>query len=114
MPPRAWRLRVQDILDGMDRLNEYTAGMDFEAFARDPKTVDAVLRQITIIGEAARHIPDAVCERHPDVPWRILSDFRNVVVHAYFGVNLRIVWETVRNDLPPLASALADILRSKD
>ncbi len=106
MPPRDWRLRVQDILEAIAAIEEYTRGMDYEAFTSDRKTVDAVLRNLTVIGEAATYVPDDIVALHPEVPWREMRDMRNVVVHAYFGVNTRIVWDTIQLNLHPLIDPL--------
>jgi len=110
MPPRGWRMRIEDILDAIGRIQDYTRGMTFEAFSHDRKTIDAVVRNITVIGEAAGNIPPAVAERHDEIPWREMRDFRNVVVHAYFCVDLKVLWDTVRVDLPPLVDPLRRLL----
>jgi uncharacterized protein with HEPN domain len=84
--------------------------MDFAHFAVDEKTVDAVVRNITVIGEAARAMPDAVVTAHPEIPWQDMRDMRNVMVHVYFGLNLQILWDTIRNDLQPLVRPLQALL----
>lgn len=68
MPPRDWTLRIADILDAIAAIREFTAGMDYDAFTRDRKTLDAVLRNFTVIGEAARYVPDDVTAAHPEIP----------------------------------------------
>ena len=110
MPPRGWRMRIEDILDAIGRIQDYTRGMTFEAFSHDRKTIDAVVRNITVIGEAAGNVPSPVAEQHGEIPWRQMRDFRNVVVHAYFGVDLKVLWDTVRVDLPPLVDPLRRLL----
>jgi uncharacterized protein with HEPN domain len=110
MPPRDWTLRITDILDSIAVIREFTAGMDYAAFSHDRKTIDAVLRNFTVIGEAARHMPDDVTAAHPAIPWQDMCDMRNILMHQYFGVNLRIVWDTIHVDLPPLALQLQRIL----
>ena len=112
MPPRDWQLRIRDILESIAAIREYVAGMDHEAFRLDRKTVDAVVRRLTIIGEAARNVPLSISDAHPEVPWRQMRDIRNIVVHAYFGVRLDILWGTVKDDLPPLVPILEDLLKS--
>ena len=110
MPPRGWQMRIEDILDAIGQIQDYTRGMTFDAFSHDRKTIDAVVRNITIIGEAAGNVPSAVAERHGEIPWRQMRDFRNVVVHAYFGVDLKVLWDTIRTDLPPLVDPLRRLL----
>jgi len=75
--------------------------------------VDAVLRNLTVIGEAARHVPDEVVATHPDLPWSEMRDMRNIVVHEYFGVDPAIIWRTIREDLPPLVPQLESLLRDR-
>lgn len=113
MPRRDWRVRMQDILDAARKVVGHTGEMDFNAFARDEWSIDAVLRNLTVIGEAAGHIPDDVCAQHPEVPWRDMRDMRNIVVHEYFGVDLTMVWSTVREDLPALIPQLEEILQEE-
>jgi uncharacterized protein with HEPN domain len=103
-------MRIEDILDAIAAIQEYTCGMDPGTFAKDRRTVDAVLRNITIIGEAAGHVPPDVADAHPHIPWRVMRDFRNVVVHAYFGIQLSILWDTIQDDLPPLVIPLKKLL----
>ena len=80
--------------------------MEFDSFARDRRTVDAVVRNLTIIGEATARIPKTVVTAHPEIPWAEMGAMRNLVVHEYFGVSDRIVWDTVQLDLPPLVEPL--------
>ena len=115
MPPeRGWKLRISDILDAIVAIQKYTAGMDLKRFAEDRKTVDAVVRNFTIIGEASIRIPEQVITENLDIPWRDMSDMRNIVVHEYFGVSNKILWETIQSDLPPLVPLLQKLLESKD
>jgi uncharacterized protein with HEPN domain len=110
MPPRKWDFRIKDILAPIDRIFEYTQNLDFESFRSDTKTVDAVVRNFEIIGEAAAHLPEDLSADHPGIPWQDMRDMRNVLAHEYFGINEKIVWETLRNDLPPLVPMLKDLL----
>lgn len=110
MPARDWQVRVQDILDAIESIQIYVAGMDLAAFCADQRTVDAVVRNLTIIGEAAVHAPDEVVQAHPEVPWIEMRAVRNIVVHEYFGVSNRILWDTVQYDLPALTGPLQNLL----
>jgi len=112
VPFKEWRLRIDDILECVAKIERYTDGMAFEDFMGDDKTVDAVLRRIEIIGEAARNVPDEVSARFPGIPWNRLKAMRNVIVHEYFGVSLRMIWTTIKSDLPPLVASLLRILSS--
>ena len=107
---RDWRLRLQDILEAISRIERYTAHMDAHSFQTDEKTLDAVVRNLEVIGEAARHIPEHVERDNPQIPWDKMRAIRNVLIHEYFGVSVAIIWHTVRHDLPPLAPLLQEIL----
>ena len=110
MPPRYWHQRITDMVECIESSREYVASLDFEAFRADAKTVKAVIRDLTVIGEAAVNVPDWLIERHPEVPWAKMRAMRDIVVHEYFGIDERIVWDTARNNLPPLAEPLRRLL----
>lgn len=105
-----WRVRIDDILEAAEKIARYTAGLTFETFVADERTVDAVARNFTIIGEAARHVPETVTRRYPAIPWAFMRGMRNMVVHAYRQLDLGIVWDTSQNDLPPLVNQLRELL----
>lgn len=86
MPFRNWRLRIHDILEAAEGIRTYTSGMNFDDFLRDQRTIDAVVRKLTITGEAAVHVPDSICELNPDIPWNDMRAMRNFVVHEYCGI----------------------------
>lgn len=106
MPRRSWELRISDIIEAIENALEYSSGMTFDQFVEDRKTIDAVIRNFIIIGEAASHLPEDFTEMHPDFPWREMRDMRNIVIHEYFGVDNRIVWATLQKNLPPLLPLL--------
>ena len=111
MPPRTWLFRLRDILDSVGVIEEFVSGMSYEQFAHDRRTVDAVIRNLAIIGEAANHVPAEVQQRYPATEWDGMRRMRNFVVHVCFGVDLPLVWKTIQNDLPPLKMQLAAIIR---
>ena len=102
---------LQDILYAVERAESFTEGMDFAAFEADEKTAFAVVRALEIVGEAAKKIPPEVRQRYSDLPWREMAGMRDKLSHDYFGVDLRRVFETVRQDLPPLRTSLEKILQ---
>jgi uncharacterized protein with HEPN domain len=106
LPPRDWRLRIEDILEAAGRIETYIAGLVFEQFQGDRKTVDAVVRNLEVIGEAARHLVAIQEDLPADIPWADIAGMRNVLIHAYFGVDLGIVWQTATVDVPALAAKL--------
>lgn len=99
MPPRAWRIRIQDIRDAIAKIERYVAGMTFETFSVSEITIDAVVRNMEIIGEAASSIPSDIQSRHPEIPWPEMRRMRNILAHEYFGVSLPILWQTVTSNL---------------
>jgi len=111
MPHRRWDIRIRDILSAIAKIEEYTKGLDFISFKNDTRTVDAVIRNLEIIGEAARHVPEDISEKHQDIPWRDMGDMRNLLSHEYFGVNEKLVWNTVKKDLPALIAPLETLLQ---
>lgn len=114
MSRREWQVLVGDILDAVGRIEQYTAGMVFEGFEDDSRTIDAVIRNFIIIGEAAAHVPAEMAAQYPDVPWRLMSDMRNFAVHHYWAVEPIILWQTIKNDLPDLAVKLRHISGDAD
>jgi uncharacterized protein with HEPN domain len=106
MSTRRWSERVEDILDAIDEVETFVSGMELETFRADFKTVRAVELNLIIIGEAASRIPDDIQTAYPDIPWSFMKAMRNRLVHAYFNVDRRILWDTVQDDLPPLKAAL--------
>jgi uncharacterized protein with HEPN domain len=97
---------LQDIAEAIDRIFEYTASHTRDSFRADRLTIDAVVRNLEVIGEAARHIDAATATSLPDVPWEDMRGLRNVLIHEYFGVSVEIVWETVSRDLRPVRDAI--------
>jgi len=91
---------LEDILLSMQRVQEYVKELEFINFKRDYKTVDAVIRNFEIIGEAAKNLPQKIKEKHPDLPWEEMYRLRNKVTHEYFGIDYEIIWDIASNQLP--------------
>ena len=108
---REWRFYVDDMLAFARKVSSYTEGMDQDAFVSDSRTYDATLRNLELIGEAATRIPEAVRDAHPEIPWRRIIATRNRLIHAYLGIDDDIVWSIVRDDIPPLISALDEMIQ---
>lgn len=111
MSPRDWKDFVQDSLDAIQEIFMFTAGMSFDAFRSDIKTIRAVELNFIIIGEAVSAIPEAVQEAYPEIPWHFMRAMRNRLVHVYFEVDAKLVWDTVKNDLPSLTTALEELAK---
>jgi len=107
---RDWLFRITDILDAITAVEKYVKGMTYEDFIADRKTVDAVVRNLIIIGEAAAHVPEEICQLRREIPWTDMRAMRNFVVHEYFGVSDKILWDTAQADLSPLFPALKEVV----
>ena len=110
MRGRSVRLFVGDMIAAIAKIARYTEGMDATSFAADEFTVDAVLRNLEVLGEAARNVPEEVRDAHPEIPWRRVVGLRNIVAHVYFGVDLENVWKIVSENVPPVRPALEGLL----
>jgi len=95
----------------MSRIERYVDGLTLEQFRADDKTIDAVVRNLEVIGEAVRHLVASQEQLPSGVPWSDIAGIRNILVHEYFGVDLGILWRTVTDDLPSLRPVLEDLLR---
>ena len=109
MPKRDPDLLVEDILEALRKISRYTVGMGPEEFRQDPKTIDAVIRNLEILGEATRQLPENFISRYPGVPWRQIAGLRNRIIHEYFAVDLEIVWQVIQHDLPQLEEQLKNL-----
>ena len=109
MPKRDPDLLIEDMLASIRKIERYTSGMDQELFRQDEKTVDAVVRNLEILGEATRQLPEDFTARHADVPWRQIAGLRNRIVHDYFGLDLEMIWEVLQHDLPKLQAGLENL-----
>ena len=114
MRRREWRFRIEDILECIARIQRYISGLSYDEFSQDQRTVDAVIRNFEVMGEAARHVPSEVEAHHHQVPWHQMRAIRNELVHGYFGVNLAVVWDAIHSDLPPLVPLLQAVLEAED
>jgi uncharacterized protein with HEPN domain len=109
MSKRAAQLYLDDILSSIIAIEEFTKGMTFEDFQNDRKTVDAVIRNLEIIGEAANNIPQELKNSYSIIPWRDMISMRNKIMHEYFGVDTEIMWKTIQEDLPSLKTKIESL-----
>jgi uncharacterized protein with HEPN domain len=108
--PRDAGLYLEDMLEAASRVASYVEGRDLPAFAADARTVDAVLRNLEILGEAAKRVPDDLRDRAPDIPWRKIAGMRDVLAHTHFEVDLDIVWDAAIHKVPALVEPLPRLL----
>ena len=99
-------------MDAIGSIREYTIRLSFDEFSKDRKTVDAVIRNLEVLGEAAKKITQNVRRKHSEVPWKEMAGMRDVLIHEYFGVKLEVVWKTIEERLLELRLLVEEILRT--
>lgn len=104
---------LQDIAQSCEKISHFTTGFSQADLVRDEKTYDAVVRNLEIIGEAAKHISDDLRKQLPDIEWRKAAGLRDMLAHAYFGIDDDILWDVVQNKVPQLAKAINAFLNNK-
>ena len=109
MSKRSEALLIEDILEAIAKIREYTTGMNLEHFVSSGMAADAVVRNFEIIGEAANRLPEAFTEQHQEVEWHKIIGLRHRIVHHYFGVDLDIIWAIIQQDLPALEAQVTII-----
>jgi len=113
MSKRNWKLFVEDILESIGLIESYISNMNFDDFQKDRKTIDAVVRNLEIIGEASRGIPEEIKNNHPEIDWKGIIGLRNRIAHEYFGISVSIVWEIIKSDLPALKEKIKHLLKEE-
>ena len=110
---RDYRAYLLHILDSIGLIEKYVEGLSFEEFAGDQKTIDAVIRNLEIIGEASSKLPRDFREKYPDVPWRSIIGLRNILIHNYMGVDVEAVWGNIKKDIPLLKEHIRSIVEKE-
>ncbi|MBA7697997.1 hypothetical protein ES703_106671 [subsurface metagenome] len=110
MSMRNDRAYLTHIRDAIDTIEGYLEVVSYEEFTSKKMIIDAVVRELEIIGEASNNLSEEFRERHPDIVWRRMKDMRNFLIHEYFGVNIKVVWDTCKEDLPKLSKLINDLL----
>jgi uncharacterized protein with HEPN domain len=104
-------LYIKDIIKYMERAEKYVEGLSHEQFLKDPKTCDAVIRCIEVLGEATKNIPENIRNKYSSLPWRDMAGMRDKIIHSYFIVDFEEVWLTVKEDIPKLKPLIIRILK---
>ena len=108
---RDYKVYLEDILEAIGKIRTYTVGMSADSFAADNKTLDAVLRNLEVIGEAVKRIPDEIRLQHQQVEWKKIAGLRDILIHQYFGIDAEIIWDVVHNKLPELERQIRDAVQ---
>ncbi|MDX9964057.1 DUF86 domain-containing protein [Desulfobacter postgatei] len=106
MSSRSWKFRIEDIIEALDRIFHYVKDLNYDGWMKDQKTIDAVIRNLEIIGEAAANVPREIQDLYVDIPWYQMKGMRNILIHEYFGVDNDVLWNTIQKDLPVLKEKL--------
>ena len=111
---REFQVYLEDIIDAINKIEEYTEGLTYSKFIKDRKTVDAVIRNFEIIGEATKHIPETLRKEYPTVPWKDMAGMRDKLIHGYFGIELDVIWKTINDRLPAVKPLVEAALAKMD
>jgi uncharacterized protein with HEPN domain len=111
MSKRTPVLLLEDIMESAEKILDYTKDLSFDDFSQDNKTIDAVIRNFEIIGEATHLLPEEIKERYPEIDWHHIRGFRNRIVHDYFGVDINIIWKIIHDQIPRLITQISIVLK---
>ncbi|MEK6979033.1 MAG: DUF86 domain-containing protein [Candidatus Micrarchaeota archaeon] len=100
---------LDDILNCVEKIERYTTGLTYEEFISNDMVADAVIRNLEIIGEAVKNLPAEVKKEYSDIEWRKIAGLRDILIHEYFGINLLLVWDIIKNKLPSLKTSVQTI-----
>ena len=105
-------LYLDDILESALAIQDYVEGFDLQAFIKDRKTYSATIREFQIIGEAVKNLSDDIKTNYSNTSWQDIKDFRNILIHEYFGIDLELVWNVIKEDLPDLINTIKEMKKS--
>ncbi|MBU1006964.1 MAG: DUF86 domain-containing protein [Candidatus Omnitrophica bacterium] len=109
---REYKDYLMDIIGAIEKIEEFTQGIKAEDFEKDEKTKFAVIRALEVIGEAAKKIPLPVKNKYPQIPWPAITGMRDKLIHEYFGVNVKVIWNTVKEDIPSIKPLINQMVES--
>jgi len=104
---------LEDIVESLSKINRYIEGLEYSDFAKDEKTIDALIRNLEIIGEAVKNIPDSIRKKYPEVEWKEAAALKDVLIHDYFGVDLESLWDTIHNNLPEFGEKISIVYQKE-
>ncbi|MDI6810909.1 MAG: DUF86 domain-containing protein [archaeon] len=111
---RDYKAFLEDIVDAISKIERYTGDLTFDEFESSEMVIDATLRNLEIIGEAVKNIPEEIKTRHKDIDWKRIAGLRDILIHVYFGVVTETIWDIIRNKLPDLKTKISSMLREEE
>ena len=111
MAKRGDKLYLKDISDSIRKIEKYTQNLNYNKFSNNLLIIDAVVRNLEIIGEASKNLSKEIKILYPEIPWQEMAGMRNKVIHEYFGVNLKIVWKTIKKRIPEVKPKIKEVFR---
>ena len=108
--PRDYKVYLEDIIEAIRKIHFFITDLSLQTFSSDIKTFDAVIRNLEIIGEATKRVPEEIRLRYPDVEWKRIAGLRDILAHEYFGVDPEIIWDIIQNKLPVLEKQIMQML----
>ncbi len=112
MMSRSGKIYLKDILEAIEKIGSYVKDLSFEDFSHNEMVIDAVIRNFEVIGEATKNLPANIKSSRRNIPWKEMSGMRDKMIHEYFGVDLDIVWKTIKQSLPGLEKSLKSIFKN--
>lgn len=106
---RDYKLYIKDILEAIESIEKFVKGMNFDKFIKDDKTSSAVVRKFEIIGEATKWVSNEIKQKYPQIPWKEMAGMRDRLIHLYFGVDYKLVWETIKKRIPTIKPLMKEI-----
>lgn len=107
---REYRVYLDDIIESTERIEKYTNGISYEDFSGSSIYIDAVARNLEVIGEAVKNLPSEIKQKYPEIEWKKIAGMRDILIHEYFGIDSKIIWDIIVNKLPELKKSVKKIL----